>query len=81
MVECANRCILELFTHKTVALGLESGQRGHSSASFSDSCYDMNVFLIGECLFIFGKTFDYEFHFSQLFNMSMPGILHKGRAG
>ena len=41
--------------------------------------YDMNVYLIAECLFIFGKIFDYMFHIYQLFNMSMPGVLHKGK--
>ena len=41
--------------------------------------YDMNVYLIAECLFIFGKIFDYMFHIYQLFNMLMPGVLHKGK--
>ena len=39
----------------------------------------MNVYLSDECLFIFGKIFDSEFHISRLFNMSMPGVLHKGK--
>ena len=44
-----------------------------------DSSYDMNVYLIVECLFIFGNIFDSKFHKYQLFNMSMPGVLHKGK--
>ena len=39
----------------------------------------MNVYLIAERLFIFGKIIDYMFHIYQLFNMSMPGVLHKGK--
>ena len=50
-----------------------------SKKSVARLLYDMNVYWIAERLFIFGKIFDYLFHIYQLFNMSMPGVLHKGK--